>query len=88
MNVWNGGLNREPRLSSIGLFELLCSLNFPAHVSEDSSSAAIDYLINQRARTAGLELNPRADRRTLIRRVSLDLTGLPPTREQVAAFLA
>ncbi|MGB1706866.1 MAG: DUF1549 domain-containing protein, partial [Rubripirellula sp.] len=60
----------------------------PAHVSEDSSSAAIDYLINQRARTAGLELNPRADRRTLIRRVSLDLTGLPPTREQVAAFLA
>ena len=60
----------------------------PAHVSEDSSSAAIDYLINQRARTAGLELNPRAERRTLIRRVSLDLTGLPPTREQVAAFLA
>ena len=60
---------------------------FPAHVSNDSP-AAIDYLINQRAKSAGLELNPRADRRTLIRRVSLDLTGLPPTREQVTAFLS
>ena len=60
---------------------------FPAHVSNDSP-AAIDYLINQRAKSAGLELNPRADRRTLIRRVSLDLTGLPPTREQVLAFLS
>ena len=59
----------------------------PAHVSKDSP-ASIDYLINQRAKSAGLELNPKADRRTLIRRVSLDLTGLPPTREQVTAFLS
>ncbi len=59
----------------------------PAHIGKDSP-AVIDYLINQQAHAAGLKLNPRAERRTLIRRVSLDLTGLPPTREQVAAFLS
>ena len=37
---------------------------------------------------AGLTPNPEADRRALIRRVSLDLTGLPPRPEDVAAFVA
>ena len=41
------------------------------------------------ARLEGEELWPseRADRRTLIRRVSLDLTGLPPSPEEIKAFL-
>ena len=36
----------------------------------------------------GLQRSPRGDKRTLLRRVTLDLTGLPPTREEIAAFLA
>jgi hypothetical protein len=48
----------------------------------------MDGFIVARLRDAGLEPNPSADRRTLIRRVTFDLTGLPPTPERVAAFVA
>ena len=48
----------------------------------------IDYFIGRRAAEVGLELNETADRRSLLRRVCLDLTGLPPTRAQIEQFLA
>ncbi len=48
----------------------------------------IDVLIERRLREAGLEPASPADKRTLIRRVTLDLIGLPPTLDEVAAFLA
>jgi hypothetical protein len=48
----------------------------------------IDRFILARIEQAGLQPNPEADRRALIRRVSLDLTGLPPDPADVAAFVA
>ena len=48
----------------------------------------IDAFILARLEKEGLVPSPPADRRTLIRRVSLDLTGLPPTIEEVSRFLA
>jgi hypothetical protein len=48
----------------------------------------IDQFILARLEREGLSPSPEADRTTLIRRVSLDLTGLPPTPEEVDAFLA
>ena len=48
----------------------------------------IDRFILRRLERAGLKPAAPADRTTLIRRVTLDLTGLPPTPEEVADFLA
>ncbi|HEV3341162.1 MAG TPA: DUF1553 domain-containing protein [Pirellulales bacterium] len=47
----------------------------------------IDYFVLAKLEAAGLQPAPEADRRTLARRVSLDLTGLPPKPEWVEAFV-
>src|SRR5215472_17337587 len=47
----------------------------------------IDNFIQARLAREGITPSPEADRRTLIRRVSLDLTGLPPTPPEVEAFV-
>jgi len=49
---------------------------------------AIDAYIGERLAAAGLSPSAEADRATLINRVTLDLTGLPPTLEAVDAFVA
>lgn len=46
----------------------------------------IDHFVLRRLSEVGLRPSPRAEPRVLARRVFLDLTGLPPTPEQIAAF--
>jgi mono/diheme cytochrome c family protein len=48
---------------------------------------AIDFFILERLEREGLRPSPETDRITLLRRVTLDLTGLPPTPAEVDAFL-
>ena len=60
----------------------------PQVANERWSKRPIDRLVLRRLEQEGLTPSPRADRRTLIRRMSLDLTGLPPTREEIESFLA
>lgn len=49
---------------------------------------AIDAFLLAKLEANGLTFNPPADKRTLLRRVTYDLTGLPPTYEELNAFLA
>ena len=49
---------------------------------------AVDGFLAAALREKGLQPGPRADKRTLVRRVYLDLIGLPPSPEETRAFLA
>ena len=52
------------------------------------AGASIDEFVLAKLRTEGLAQGRMADKRTLIRRATFDLTGLPPTPSEVRAFLA
>ncbi len=60
----------------------------PAVRHKEWPRTALDYFILNRLEHEGLQPSPPADRRLLIRRVSLDLTGLPPTLGEIEQFVS
>ncbi|MCB1224920.1 MAG: DUF1553 domain-containing protein [Verrucomicrobiales bacterium] len=58
----------------------------PANSGQTWGRNPIDAFVLDRLSKAGLQPNPPADPHTLVRRISLDLTGLPPAPEVVAAY--
>ncbi len=58
----------------------------PPRVEKPRGRNEIDAFIEAKLAEKGLALSPEADRRTLIRRLSFDLLGLPPSPEEVAEF--
>jgi cytochrome c553 len=67
-------------------FQPLRAPRFPA--IRGTATQPIDRFILAGLEQARLTPNPPADRRTLLRRATFDLTGLPPTPEEVDAFLS
>ena len=59
----------------------------PVRVAAPAGTHPVDFFVRKQLSKAGLTAAPEASRETLIRRVSLDLTGLPPTPADVDAFL-
>lgn len=85
----SGGLssewdNRRYKLSNIWAF---MPLGDPA-VPGAEGDHPIDAFIDRQLRESKLEAAPAADRLTLIRRATFDLTGLPPDQTEIEAFLA
>src|SRR6201999_2732563 len=60
----------------------------PAVAKQGWGRTPIDNFILARLQKEGLSPSPQADKRSLIRRVTYDLTGLPPTPQEVEAFAA
>jgi hypothetical protein len=60
----------------------------PKNVEAQKMRTPVDAFVLAKLSEKGLSMAPEADRRTLIRRVTLDLTGLLPTPEEVDAFVA
>jgi len=60
----------------------------PPAAEESQSPAPIDIYVQAKLSELGITPSPQANRTTLIRRVSFDLTGLPPSPEEIATYLA
>jgi hypothetical protein len=58
----------------------------PVKAQIPAGQNGVDVLVRKRLSEIGLKSSPEADRRTLIRRLSSDLLGLPPAPEEVKAF--
>ena len=69
-------------------FKPLADPQLPQINNADLVKRPIDRFILQRLKAQPFSMRPEADRRTLIRRLTFDLTGLPPTPEEVEQFLA
>ena len=82
--AWPEELSRKPGGSTSHWS--LTSLKQPQRPRTEANP--IDDFIRSRLREAGIHPSPVADRATLIRRLSYGLTGLPPSPEAVASFVA
>jgi hypothetical protein len=60
----------------------------PVLPAGEEAQHPVDAFLSDRLEKEGLAMQPEVDRETLLRRVSLDLTGLPPTLAELDAFLA
>ncbi|MDX1935224.1 MAG: DUF1553 domain-containing protein [Capsulimonadales bacterium] len=70
------------------VFQPLRRPSVPPVRAKTSVRNPIDAFVLRRLEAKGMTLSPNASRPELIRRLSYDLTGLPPTPEEVAAFVA
>ncbi len=81
----------EPPLSEADLahwaFQPPGRPDVPDVASKEQVRNPIDAFLLRRLEEAGLKLSPEADRRSLLRRASLDLTGMPPAPDQVRAYM-
>jgi mono/diheme cytochrome c family protein len=69
-------------------FQKLRPRDPPAVRNKSIVRTQVDQFIQARLEAVGLSIGPESDRARLIRRVAIDLTGLPPTPEEIAAFFA
>lgn len=86
--VWPEGRGTEAGLNQHWAFEPPRRPAPPAATRAARGENPIDDFVRAKLEAEGLQPSPRASKATLLRRLSLDLTGLPPTPEEADRFLA
>jgi len=87
LEVIKGWIEQGAEWSQHWAFEAPVRPELPQIEQADWPRNEIDHFILARLEAAGLAPSPEVDRITLLRRVSFDLTGLPPTLEELDEFL-
>lgn len=82
--LWSLNPIEKPDVPKIGTF--FSRMGWSRHWETDWAKNEIDNFVLEKLRTTKLQPNNEADKTTLLRRVSLDLTGLPPTIAEINAF--
>jgi mono/diheme cytochrome c family protein len=78
---------KDPRASHWS-FRPVADPPLPAVKRTDLVAGPVDAFLQAKLEAKGIEPAPEVDRRTLIRRATFDLHGLPPTPEEIDAFVA
>jgi hypothetical protein len=77
-----------PSQRSFWAFQQVKKAPVPAVKDKQWVKTPIDSFVLAKLEEAGLKPNPPADRLTLLRRATIDMTGLPPTQEEIQQFLS
>ncbi|MBZ5677442.1 MAG: DUF1549 and DUF1553 domain-containing protein [Acidobacteriia bacterium] len=77
-----------PSQRSFWAFQTVKKSPVPAVKNKQWVKTPIDSFVLAKLEEAGLQPNPPADRLTLLRRATIDMTGLPPTQEEIQQFLS
>ncbi len=85
--VWSGTAAQPSPHSDHWSFQARADVAPPTDVPVDWSRSGIDRFVSAGHQAHGVRPVGLADRRTLIRRATFDLVGLPPTSEEMDAFL-
>jgi len=78
----------EPAKESHWAFEGIRSTETPAIAAGAWNASRIDAFIFEKLRARGIEPNPRASKTELLKRTHYAITGLPPSLDEIEAFLA
>ena len=86
--LWSGLSLCEPLPKNHWAFTAPEKPSLPDVRQTDWPRNEIDYFVLSRLEAESIDPSPEASKETLVRRLSFDLTGLPPTIETIDSFLA
>jgi hypothetical protein len=85
---WPDGYRPQGKTSGHWAFQKIQAAVLPQTVNRSWARNPIDRFVLARLEKESIPPSPEADRNTLLRRLSMDLTGLPPTPAQIREFAA